>query len=245
MEAAKVLRTLHDALDELLGNGTSNEGANRNRAGPADSVIGTTVILGKASTTTALASSACVRVFETEHLLTSILAWLFDERHFMPSRMALGKTVLVNKQWWQTSRQVCFWRPLLQELLPIVGMSDESIVQHREPEGHFVSLCKYGKCLTQKRVATSDSDLFRGLQLHVEMWDAGLASARIYSAVGSIKVDLNPESDCTRLRLVGPHRKEWAGPIFSVADLDPMHRRLKNGSGTLMWRQALCTYARV
>jgi hypothetical protein len=162
--------------------------------------------------------------------LTPIIGWLFHERHTLASRVALGQTALVNKEWHYISRQTCFWRPLVRAILPVVGDNDECMVQGRGHESYFTCLSKYGKCLVQKQVKTGDDDVFAGLEMHMEVWDAGASSARIYSAMGPIRPNIiagttpgDPPS--VLLRITGPHRKEVAGPAFSAADLDPEQRR--------------------
>lgn len=169
---------------------------------------------------------ACAKVLHNTNLLTPIIDWLFHEHHTLPSRVALGNIALVCKDWRHISRRTCFWRPLLRELLPVVEANDESMVQGHGQEKHFAFLCNYGKCLVEKKVLTGDKDLFDGLELQMEVWNAGnaeLPSHRIYSAVGPIEA--TKITPMVALRMRGAQRKEVAGPVFSTADLDPVQRQ--------------------
>lgn len=137
------LRTLRDAFDHVLGDGASSESAKRKQVDAAeDNNISTTP------------STACAQVLRSKpgHLLTCIIGWLFHERHTLPSRVALGQTAPVSKEWCHISRQTCFWRPLVGALLPSVGANDESMVQGRGCKGYFDCLCNYGKCLAERPV---------------------------------------------------------------------------------------------
>jgi hypothetical protein len=238
--ATHTLRTLRDAFDDVLGDGESRESAKRKRVEPAQEnnlTENQDVIVPNPSTIdiSTAPSTACAKVLQSKpgHLLTSIIGWLFHERHTLPSRVALGQTALVSKEWCHISRQTCFWRPLVRALLPAVGSNDESMIQGRGRKGYFDCVSNYGKCLAESHVVTGDSDLFDGLELQIEMWNGGALPLRIFSAVGPIRttsVDgTTPGSPPTViLRITGPHRKEVPGPAFSAADLDPVQRRYPN-----------------
>jgi len=229
------LQSLRDALDIVLGDGGSKEdGVTGPHQVPNEgSAAATQQSTSKTTSTTTVAagpSGACAQVLQNPHLLSPIIDWLFHESHTLASRVALGQTALVNKEWQYISRQTCFWRPLVRALLPVVGDSDECMVQGRGHESYFACLSQYGKCLVQKQVKTGDDDVFAGLELHMEVWDAGVSSTRIYSAMGPIRPNIisgsTPEDPSTvLLRITGPNRKEVAGPVFSAADLDPAQRR--------------------
>lgn len=130
--AMQALRALRDTMDEVLEDGGSNEGERKrkrvtacpddNERQSADSTI---------TTFTADRFAAYTRVLQDPHLLTPIVGWLFHEQHTGSSRTALGQTALVSKDWTYISRQTCFWQPILQELRPVVGDNDESLVQGR------------------------------------------------------------------------------------------------------------------
>jgi len=64
---------LRDVLNDVLGDGGSNA-----------------YYISTAPTT------ACARVLQTSHLVTSVVDWLYDGRHSAPSRVMLGMTALVN-----------------------------------------------------------------------------------------------------------------------------------------------------
>ena len=114
----------------------------------------------------------------------------------------------------------------MRELLPVVGANDETMVRGQGQENHFAFLCNYGKCLAEKRVGTGDADLFEGLKLQMEMWNAGVPSHRIYTGLGPIQATSHGGATPTvSLRIYGSQRKEVAGTAFSAADLDPVHRR--------------------
>lgn len=213
------LRSLRDALNDVLDDGGINVG---------DSPIKYTATATSISTT--IGSAAGAQVLHDPHLMTLIIGWLFHERHTLASRLALGQAALMSREWRHISRQTCFWRPLVRELMPVVGDCEESMVQGRGYEGYFACLAQYGKCLVEKRVKTGEGDVLENLEMHVEVWDAGVVSARIYSAMGSIRTTIvqgtTPEDPLTViLRISGPHRKEVAGPAFSAADRDPVQRR--------------------
>jgi hypothetical protein len=113
--------------------------------------------------------AACTKVLHNPHLLTPVIDWLFHERHTGPSRVALGQTALVCKDWRHISRQTCFWRPLLRQLRPVIGENDESLVHGRGHEGHFAFLCNYGKCLVERQLVVGEVDLLDGLELQMEV----------------------------------------------------------------------------
>lgn len=76
----------------------------------------------------------------------------------------------------------------------------------------------------------TDNDLFDGLELHIEVWNAAVPSSRIYSAIGPIVALTTPPASpadppTTILRIAGPRRKEILSPAFSAADLDPERHR--------------------
>ena len=122
--AAPALRTLSDALDIVLGDGGSSDGAKKKRvAGIPDDQLSNMqriALLTTSSTSVAVLRSATSKVLHTENLMTSIVGWLFHERHTVASRVALDQISLVNKECQRISRQTCFWRPLVRELLPVM-----------------------------------------------------------------------------------------------------------------------------
>ena len=146
--------------------------------------------------------------------------------------MALSRIALVSKEWRHISRQACFWRPLVQALLPPARTNEENLVQGQGHEGYFDCVCHYGNCLTEKHVLTGESAFFEGLEMHMEVWNAGVPSGRIYSAIGPIQADIargeTPEDPpITLLRIIGPLRKEIAGLSFSTADFDPLNKQYR------------------
>lgn len=228
--ATHALRTLRDALDDVLGDGAKGNRANQDNTlnKKQDAVV------SPPSTTdiSTAHSTACAQVLnsKTGLLLTSIVGWLFHERDTLTSRVALSKAALVSKEWRHISRQACFWWPLVRALLPVVGTNEESLLRGRGHKGYFDCVCHYGYCLAEKQLLTGDSALFQGLEMHIDVWNAGFPSRRIYSAMGPIKAividDDSPENPLTTLlHITGPLRKEVAGPAFSAADFDPMQRR--------------------
>ncbi len=104
-------------------------------------------------------------MLEDAQILTSFIGWLLHERDSLPSRMALGQTALVSKEWRNISHQTCFWRPLVRELLLVV-CNDESLVQR---QGYFARLSQCGKCLAEEEVLMGDHLLFDGLETHMEV----------------------------------------------------------------------------
>lgn len=80
-------------------------------------------------------------------------------------------------------------------------------------------------------MVTGDRGLFDGLGLQMEVWNAGnleVPSHRIYSALGPIqalKMAMANAPPTVALRLCATKQKDVAGPAFSAADLDPVHRR--------------------
>lgn len=217
------LRTLRAALDDVLGDGASRDSAKRKRADPdQDDKItenqDTDAPTPAASTISTEHSTACARVLQTTPLLSTIVGWLFHERPTLASRVALGQTALVSKEWLHISRQACFWRPLARELMLA------ALREGRDQEGYFDCLASYGKCLVERQVLTGDSALFDGLELHIKIWNAAvLSGGRIYSAVGPIRAEA-VDSAVTRLIVTGPQRKEVAGPAFFAVILDPVER---------------------
>ena len=192
----------------------------RNR-GRTDLTINTATIAARSS-------SNCGEVLHTPLLVSSIIGWFVHKDQPAPSRVALGQTALINKEWRHISRQDCFWRPLVGKLLPVLEEKEEKWVYDRGYDGY---LCHYGFCLTEKEVLTGDNALFDGLEMQMEVFNAAtVPPARIYSALGPIRARLSPfEDDLYRgstisLFISGPHRQEIA-PAFSMVDLDPAHQR--------------------
>ena len=116
--AMQALRTLRDTLDDVLEDGGSKEGERKRKRVTAclddNERQGATFLAINSSETGARPSNACAKVLHNTNLLTSIIGWLFHERHTRPYRVALGRTALVCKDWKYMSRQTCFWRPLLR-----------------------------------------------------------------------------------------------------------------------------------
>lgn len=225
--ATLVLKTLRDALDKVLEDGGSNDSAKRQRPDSAPGNKLTAYPLN-AITFGMVCPTACARVLlHDPHLLTSIIGCLVHERHSLPSRVALGLTALVSNEWRRTSRQICFWRPLAQELMAATVVDDESVMDGRDPEDYYKNLCSYGKCLRDRSVVTGHTALLEGLELHMEVRNAAAPSGRFYSALGPIGIAEPARSNpnIVILRIVGPQRKEIAGPAFSAAILDPEHQR--------------------
>jgi hypothetical protein len=83
--------------------------------------------------------------------------------------------------------------------------------------------------LVERSVLTGDTALFEGLEMHIEVWNAAVLSDRIYSAIGpigAVATDSMPGNLPTiTLSVIGPQRKEVAGPAFSAAILDPLRRK--------------------
>lgn len=224
--AMRDLRTLRDALNEVLEDGGSEGGERKRKRGTAS--LDESEKRSSAVRPTPRVA-VCAQVLQDPHLLTRIIGWLFHEHHTLPSRVALGQTALVCKEWKYISRHTCFWRPLLRELRPVVRENDESLTQSRGYEGHFAFLCKYGQCIADEQILMDDMNTFDNFELQMEVWNAGdgeIPSHRPYSASGPIQAVSHAGAiPQVVLRTHGPQRKEVAGPAFSAADLDPVQRR--------------------
>lgn len=127
--AMPALQTRRVALDHVLGDGASSESAKRKRTDPEqdDKTIenqGAPIPTPDTSTISTEPSTACAKVLQSKpgHLLSTIVGWLFHERHTLASRVALGRTALVSKEWRRISRDPCFWRPLVRELMPAAAV---------------------------------------------------------------------------------------------------------------------------
>lgn len=101
----------------------------------------------------------------------------------------------------------------------MVCANNEALVQGRARVGPFECLRRYGKCLVEKPLLTGDSALFDGLEMEFEVWNAGLFSGSLFSAVGPIK------SESVNGTMPDDPATVVAGLAFSAAGLSPARRQ--------------------